>query len=270
VLVDAGHGNFHTIDGRFAAFARLLELDGFRVEGSTAGLSPALLAGADVFVIANAVHGGETAEWILPTAAAFTPEEIDVLVDWVRDGGSLLLIADHMPFPGAVAGIADRFGIVFHNGYAMASIEEGGSMDFTRSSGRLADHAITRGRSAAESVSSVRAFTGQAFRFVVPAQALLHLPEDWEVYLPLEAGEFGDTTPLVPARGLLQGGVMRFGSGRVAVFGEAALFTAQSYVLDGVTRQMGMNHPSAAQNAQFVLNVMHWLTGLLDGLATAD
>jgi hypothetical protein len=63
---------------------------------------------------------------------------------------------------------------------------------------------------------------------------------------------------------------MRFGSGRVAVFGEAALFTAQSYVLDGVTRQMGMNHPSAAQNAQFVLNVMHWLTGLLDGLATAD
>jgi hypothetical protein len=24
-----------------------------------------------------------------------------------------------------------------------------------------------------------------------------------------------------------------------------------------------MNHPDAAQNAQFVLNVLHWLTGIL-------
>jgi hypothetical protein len=31
-----------------------------------------------------------------------------------------------------------------------------------------------------------------------------------------------------------------------------------------VAGQMGMNHPSAAENAQFVLNVMHWLTGLLE------
>jgi hypothetical protein len=50
----------------------------------------------------------------------------------------------------------------------------------------------------------------------------------------------------------------------VAVFGEAAMFTAQSSVSDGVVRQMGLNHPSATGNAQFVLNVMHWLTGLLD------
>ena len=28
-------------------------------------------------------------------------------------------------------------------------------------------------------------------------------------------------------------------------------------------RPMGMNHPDAAQEAQFLLNVMHWLSGLL-------
>jgi hypothetical protein len=50
----------------------------------------------------------------------------------------------------------------------------------------------------------------------------------------------------------------------VAVFGEAAMFTAQSFVSDGVVRQAGMNHPSASENAQFVLNLMHWLSGLLD------
>jgi hypothetical protein len=27
---------------------------------------------------------------------------------------------------------------------------------------------------------------------------------------------------------------------------------------------MGMNAPVAAQNPQFLLNVMHWLTGLID------
>jgi len=36
VLVDAAHGNFHTIDGRFAPFGELLRADGYRV--ASAGL----------------------------------------------------------------------------------------------------------------------------------------------------------------------------------------------------------------------------------------
>lgn len=57
---------------------------------------------------------------------------------------------------------------------------------------------------------------------------------------------------------------MRVGNGRVAVFGEAAMFIAQTWVQDGLVRRMGMNHPEAPENARFVLNVLHWLTGLLD------
>ena len=45
----------------------------------------------------------------------------------------------------------------------------------------------------------------------------------------------------------------------MAAFGEATMFTAQVDE-DG---PMGMNHPEAPQNAQFVLNVLHWLTGAL-------
>lgn len=48
---------------------------------------------------------------------------------------------------------------------------------------------------------------------------------------------------------------------RVAVFGEAAMFSAQ-VGSDG--EPMGMNDPEADQNHQFVLNVMHWLSGLLE------
>lgn len=62
--------------------------------------------------------------------------------------------------------------------------------------------------------------------------------------------------------GWLQAAAVRVGTGRVAAFGEAAMFSAQ---LAGPARMpMGMNHPLAKQNAQFTLNVLHWLSGLLE------
>jgi hypothetical protein len=264
VLVDAAHGNFHTLDGRFKAFGDLLTLDGYRVAAAESVVTNELLAGTSIFVISNAVYGGEDAEWALPTPSAFTPDEIETIVEWVHDGGALLLIADHMPFPGAAASLADSFGVIFYNGYAKKSLNEGGTLSFTRSSGQLANHPVTNGRSDEESIESVRGFTGQAFRFVSNAQPLMSMPDDWQVFLPVEAGEFDETTPVISARGLVQGAVLHFGRGRVAVFGEAAMFTAQTWVRDGVTGQMGMNHPSAAENPQFIVNVMHWLSGLLD------
>ena len=264
VLVDAAHGNFHTIDGSFGAFAELLDNDGYDVRSGGARVTQELLDEVRVYVISNAVHGGHDAEWTLPTPPAFTSDEVEVLVEWVEHGGSLLLIADHMPFPGATANLASAFGIVFLNGFAMKSVQDGGILSFTRSSGSLSDHAITRGRTDSEKIESIRSFTGQAFRAVSPVQALMAMPDDWVVLLPTEAWEFGDDTPRVSARGLIQGAVMHRGSGRVAVFGEAAMFTAQTQVNNGVVRTMGMNHPSAGENAQFVLNVMHWLTGSLD------
>ena len=49
-----------------------------------------------------------------------------------------------------------------------------------------------------------------------------------------------------------------YGKGRVAVFGEAAMFSAQ---LAGPERRpVGMNKPEAPQNPQFLLNLIHWLT----------
>jgi hypothetical protein len=263
VLVDAAHGNFHTIDGRFAAFARLLRADGYRVASADKPISPELLSAADVFVISNAVKDGENAKWVLPTPPALEPEEVSTLVKWVQDGGSLLLIADHMPFPGSVAELADAFGITFLNGYAIKSLAAGGSLIFTRAGG-LADHAITRGRNDAENIASIKTFTGQAFRPNVAVEPLMRMPEDWVVLFPQEAGKFTSETPSQSTRGLLQGAVLRHGQGRVAVFGEAAMFTAQTQVLgDTVVHRMGMNDPEASQNAQFVLNVLHWLSGLL-------
>lgn len=265
VLVDANHGNFHTIDGRYAAFAELLRLDGYRVIGTNGATTRELLSEADVFVISNAVRGGENAKWILPTPSAFESDEIEAIVQWVSEGGSLLLIADHMPFPGGTSVLANEFGIVFINGYAKASVYEGGMLSFDRSSGLLADHPVTRGRGASEAIESVTSFTGQAFRVVGDAVGLMRMPDDWAVFLPTEAGLIGEATPYVSTRGLVQGALLEFGGGRVAVFGEAAMFTAQTWDLaDGSTGKMGLNHPLAKDNAQFLLNVMHWLSSRVE------
>jgi hypothetical protein len=79
--------------------------------------------------------------------------------------------------------------------------------------------------------------------------------------MPQTAWQFTKETPEVSVEGWSQGAVLRFGKGRVALFGEAAMFTAQ---LAGPQRtRVGMNSPDAPQNAQLLLNVLHWLTGKL-------
>ena len=135
-----------------------------------------------------------------------------------------------------------------------------GRVTFRRTDRSLRASAVTDGRTPAERVDSVTSFTGQAFRVdsEVAADALLVLGDTYELLLPTVAWEFSASTPRIPAAGLLQGATLTFGRGRVAVFGEAAMFTAQ---LGGPDRlPVGMNAPIAAQNHRFVLNVVRWLS----------
>ena len=77
------------------------------------------------------------------------------------------------------------------------------------------------------------------------------------VLLSATAWRFSDSTPRIPAEGMLQGAVLVHGRGRVAMFGEAAMFSAQ--VSGPSRRPMGMNAPHAGENPRFLLNLMHWL-----------
>lgn len=260
VLIDEAHTNFHTADGRYRTFAELLRRDGFIVRPNTDLFSAAGLQDADILVISNALNEDDAQEWMLPNPSAFTDSEIAAVEAWVREGGSLWLIADHMPFPGAAAAIAERFGLLFINGYARRP-GSGNPMIFSRDDGTLRPHAITDGRSAAERVDRVGTFGGQAFR-VHPdttVDPLMVMGEGTEMQLTVQAGVVTETTPRFAAVGLLQGAVLRHGAGRVAAFGEAAMFSAQ--VSGTERRPMGMNDPLVDQNYQFLLNVARWLAG---------
>ena len=265
VVVDEAHYNFHTTDGRYRPFAELLRRDGYVVRGTRVPFTAASLRDVRVLVIANALaernrFNGDATDWGLPTPSAFTADEIAAVRDWVRAGGSLLLIADHMPFGGAAADLAAAFDARFSNAFAFNGQVGRGLIVFRRSDGSLRDHAITTGRSSAERVDSVAAFTGQAF--TSEGDALMVLGPSVMAFLPQVAWQFGPDTPRESAAGRFQGAVRRFGAGRVAFFGEAAMFSAQ--VTGPARAPMGMNAPIAGQNVQFALNVLHWLSGLLD------
>ena len=258
VLLDEAHTNFHTADGRYRPFAMLLERDGYVVRPNRAPFSRRALDSARVLVIANALHASNANRWNLPNPSAFSDAEITVVRDWVNDGGSLLLIADHMPFGGAAEKLALAFGTVFGNGFAADSALRTGVMRFRLADSSLSDHPITRGRNRAERIDSVTTFTGQAFRLIGAGVPLFTLAKHTTLLLPSVAWVFSDSTARIRADGMLQGAAIESGRGRVVMLGEAAMLSAQ---LGGPNRTpMGMNAPSANQNAQFVLNVLHWLS----------
>jgi hypothetical protein len=267
ILIDEAHHNLHTATGRYRPFAKLAEADGFVVRSSAVRFDSASLAQGRVLVIANAVaeRNRDAAAWRLPVASAFDPGEVAAVVAWVKRGGSLLLIADHMPFAGAADSLGASLGVFFANGFAIPpfgpdTLTGDYPIVFRRGNASLGAHAITMGRTGVERIDSIVSFTGSAFRLAGGAAhgtPLMRLPRDTRVKLPVQAWQFSDSTAEIRGDDLLQGAVFSLGRGRVAVFGEAAMFSAQRKGAHNAP--MGMNAPAAVQNAQFVLNTLRWL-----------
>ncbi len=258
--IDEGHHNFHTKEGRYQAFARLTERDGYQVEAYKGKFDLKTLSQGKILVISNALHKKNVENWYVPIYSAFTQKEIKALKDWVESGGRLWLIADHMPLAGAAIELAAAFGFTFTDGFALDTLQRGPSV-FSYENFGLVENVITQGRDNSESVNEVLTFTGQAFDLPEKAQALLILDEHHINLLPDTAWVFNQHTQRMPAKGKSQGAFMEYGKGRIVFFGEAAMFSAQ---LAGPQKQyMGMNHPSAAQNHQLLLNIVHWLDGIL-------
>ena len=124
--------------------------------------------------------------------------------------------------------------------------------------GSLTNDEILSGRNESEKVTSVETFTGSAFDIPPEAQPIIVLPQDYGV---LDCGlPCPPDAPKQAGGGHYQGAVLRFGQGKIAVFGEAAMFSAQILKMrDGRPFYFGFNAPTAAQNRQFILNLVRWL-----------
>jgi hypothetical protein len=257
VMFDEAHHNFHTSDGRYKPFVDLMSNDGYRIVRNRQPFTKATLSGFKVLVIANAL-GAEELDDEGADQSAFTEAECDVVKEWVKDGGALLLIADHAPAGGAAAALGNRFGVDMSKGFTYDPNNSVPNIPslliFSRENKLLATHPITEGRNQDERVNKIWAFTGQSLKGPANSAAILMLSETATDKASREA----ETS--VSAAGRAQAVALKFGKGRVVVQGEAAMLSAQ---LAGPNKEkMGMNAPGI-DNRQYALNLMHWLSGLL-------
>lgn len=276
ICVDSGHSNFNSLDKRYKPLALLLRADGYRTVSISEKFDKTALAKCRILVIANAlpaITGAQPGDvdwdaYPYPSPSAFSDKEANSLHRWVEGGGSLLLITDHMPFPEAAAKIASVFGFELNNGFAVENFtteaEGRAAFDiptlFRTDDGTLLQHPITHGESDSDRVTKIRTFIGSAFRAPSGAEPLLRLPENFVSLMPEKAWRFTLDTKRISVGGWLQGAVMQVGKGRLAVFGEAGMFTAQIQKSSGQAVPMGMNAPHAEQNYRFILNLMRWLS----------
>jgi hypothetical protein len=269
VVIDDAHENSQR--SNFRGLIDLLGGDGFCVRQSATAITPVSLREAKVLVISN--PGG----WDGP-GASLGADEASAVIAWVQAGGSLLLILDHAPAPKNAAMLTTALGVPsWHDGYAMVKVLDrlvpniifwqpdafpadgptigatgpGGGTGYQGKDAVLARHPITEGRSSAERVRRVATFGGSAFEPPAGAEALMILPAAAASFRPTQTPgatpSFTAETPSVSVAGWVQGAVMKYGKGRVALFGESGFFSGGP----------------AADNRLFVLNVFHWLTDSL-------
>ena len=262
VYIDEGHHNAHTANGRYRTFADILRQDGFHVVQFGSAFTAPALDGADVLVVATPIDGMEAGT--LTTNSPYKPEEVANLHDWVESGGSLLVISDHLPIPGALAPLLEAFEVLGDNGYAMEFIDDEAvpsPIVFRSQDGSLAPHPIKQGRDDTERIDSVATFTGFAFQASEAFRPLLIFGENAWSLQPSGWFDVSRDDPRIPVEGWYHAAAAEIGQGRIVVIGEAAMFTAQ---VRGPNRfRNGLSSPEAGQNARFLLNVMHWLEGSL-------
>lgn len=273
VAIDEAHKNTHTAASpSLRGLVELLRGDGYRVKPFAEAMTEDSLSGVSILVIGG--PGG----WEGPEAS-LGDREVSHLLEWLRSGGSLLLMLDHQPAPANAAKLTAALGVPsWHDGYAMVEMPDSarvGNIIFWRSESLpanapvigptgpsggtsyqgadavLSRHAVTEGRASDERVQRVATFVGSAFRAPSGADALLTMPRRAISLVPSATTGtlpvFTADTPRAPVGGWIQGAVMKVEKGRVALFGETGLFSGGP----------------AADNRQFALNVFRWLSGIL-------
>ena len=264
VCIDEAHKNFHTAEGRYLGFANLLRADGFKIRRFNQQFSAESLKVCDIAVVANASALAPEAKWPYPHGSAFTGEEIEAVMHWVRAGGNLLIFADHPPFAGGAADLGAVLGLVMTDVYE-SNVPNTGSDSFTLEEGTLHDHAIVRGRNDNESVSRVVTFAGQPAQITQYWQPLMTFGDEATAYIsPWQTYQQNDKDiewPQFSIAGWVHASTREWDQGRIVFVGEAAVCSAQLAGKDKL--KMGMNNPDAKQNPQFCLNTVRWLARIL-------
>jgi hypothetical protein len=167
LCMDVAHLTFQSPErnpGAYQPFTDLLDGDGYRVKDTAQQFSSSMLAECDILVIANALARETLRDVAFRPVGCFTRDELTAVYQWIRNGGGLLLIADHQPTLGGAIDLGAMLGVVMVDGYAFLNPSRPRKLPevFSRAGGHLPDHPILRGRDTTESIETVGSFSGSA------------------------------------------------------------------------------------------------------------
>ena len=226
VTIDSAHDNVHTIDGRYNELAALLRGVGYRARGHDTVDLPER---SQVHIMAG-------------LRAPLPDTEVDALVSWVDQGGSLLVAADHPPFATPPNSLVERFGFSVIAG-SVADEDENTDFALRPSS----HHPIISG------IEEVWVYTGAAVAF--PPEATILLPLGLSHQLTLRGFTFD---PIEPET-LAVAAIRRYGDGRVAILSESGMIGCH---VNSSDIPYGLCAPEAEENPTFALALVDWLAHL--------
>jgi hypothetical protein len=271
VMFDEGHNNHRNTES-YKALVDIITNDGYSVVVNKGKFTEDVLKGHDILIISNALHETNVSWWdkTRPYYPAFTQEEVDAVHKWVEKGGGLFLVADHEPFGTAAFNLAKKFCVIMSEGNAYDQdnpdvltvgtkgglFSRGHIVLFTRENGTLLDHPITRGRNKNEKIDKIRTFGGQSM-LAPNGSGLLMFSESAFDIAPLT-----EEKRQIPHH--LQGAALGYGAGRVLIFGEAQIFRFQAQNSGGNVSRLKAQTLPADDSKKFLLNIMHYLSGLLE------
>ena len=284
VVIDAAHFNFAE---QTDAFVDVLRSDGFRVSSQTARWNGATLAQTDVLVVmgplpvdANTLvaKGAEHYRWSDDgRQSAFTSAEVLAVVQWVRAGGSLLLVLDHSPFASAARMLLQALGIDVRDSFTWDGNrrppdyvygpdnfwQNFSFILFSRDYASLGAHPILEGRNASERVNRVTTYGGSSLVGPVGSSPLLLLSAEAFDYWR-DPPERGGASHRVPAAGRAQAVAFPLDAGRVVVVTEFSPFTVVWGGLGDPDGKIGTGMAYAgADDRQFVVNTIRWLARVI-------
>lgn len=265
VIVDAAHWNDATATTRLRALVGLLTADGYRLLPDGNATRAETLAPAKVAVVVNplGVPGAMrvAADRIGLGGLTFFDDdglilqELETTVQWVENGGSLLLAADEAPRARGASALAERFGVTMRGRPVVdvghAEPQSPGWLVFSRENGLIGSHPIVDGLAGLPAVNRVVAFGSQALDAPADAAILLRLSGS-----AAEVARAGDPpTSGTPAEGRAVAVALTRGRGRVVVIGDSHLLT-NDLAPGGVVT--GLEWPSSNET-RFVRAVFAWL-----------
>jgi len=240
-------------NGGHKPFANLMANDGFKVVLTEASFTKQLLAQTNVVMIV--------------TPRLIKNTEIQVLNDWIRDGGSLLAVTHHdnLSFDDFLQTLGVQTQEINVSIDSIHSLAEDGVSNFpphivfSEKYKSLGNHPIIRGRNNSEKIHLVKSFGGGRSIIGPPGSSILLAVGEFAIdYMNID--QELESRVAVKTKGHRAYGIaFTLGKGKVVVLSSAPTITA---LLTPALVKLGMNNPGS-DNKQFALNIMRWLTGYL-------